>query len=275
MRKQLVFVSWIFVLALGCGQISNPGGAGGGAGSGSPGIDSGVGGGDQFAGGAAIRFGATMGKDGLVSNDPVDPNVRTVAAWQRMRESMVTVDRQMTAWSLEVPSPSTSYQLMTTAWHADQWESLDSAQGGFLFAPVDLGWWFVAETNDAADGGTSTKLYFKKEGDSALSMISGNSHASIAGVSRFIVGTDDANGQNRWMDGDLAGIKVWNAALTQSELELEATQLSPVRTANLHAFYPLQSVETMLHDVSGNGRQLVPATDGGSWSVQVGPAIPF
>ena len=59
-------------------------------------------------------------------------------------------------------------------------------------------------------------------------------------------------------------------------LELESKQLSPVRTANLHAFYPLQSLSTMLSDYSGNGRDLAPITPPTSgWSVQPGPAIPY
>ncbi len=219
---------------------------------------------------SAIRFGATAGRDGIFSTAPVDPNLRTVSAWVKLRVSSATRNLQETAWTLETPAPSTAYQLMITTWHTDQWETHDSAQGGFLFAPVDTGWWFIAEAH-AVNGGTT--LYFKKQGAPTLSARTGNKHPQLNGVTRFLVGTDDAAGQNEWLDGDIAGVKVWNAELTQAELEAEANQLSPVRQTSLHAYYPLQSVATMFDDASGNGRGLTPITSGGSWSVQVGPAI--
>ncbi len=269
----------ISVTVLGCnaGGASGVAGAGGGGGSGGGGggvtepADSGTG--PHFDGGWAIHFGATGGSDGLVSAAPVDANLRTVAAWQRLRSSLVSVNAQMTAWGLSSPAPNDAYQLLITAYHQDAWASDDSTQGGFLFAPVDLGWWFVAETNDAANA--STTLYFMKEGSTSLTAVKGNSHASLPGADRFVIGTDDVHGLNDWLDGEMAGVKVWSAVLTQSELELEATRLSPVRTADLHAFYPLQTVETMLEDLSDGGRKLAPLSDAGTWSVEPGPAIPF
>lgn len=222
----------------------------------------------------AIRFGATPGGDGLFSTSPVDPNLRTVAGWFRLRVTMVGQNRNTCPWSLENNAPSNAYQLLTNTYHADAWESHDSAQGGFLFAPVDLGWWFVAETNRLS--GPVTTLYWKKLGAATLSVMTGDAHPNLTGVTRFLVGTDDATGQNEWLDGDIAGVKVWGAELSHAELELEANQLSPVRSANLHAFYPLQSVVTMTVDFSGNGRNLAPITPAiGSWSVQPGPTIPY
>jgi hypothetical protein len=222
----------------------------------------------------AIHFGTHPGGDGLFSNAPVDPNLRTVAGWFHLRASVTSLNRQLCGWSLENNAPSNLYQLFITTYHANQWEEHDSRQGGFLFAPADLGWWFVASTNRA--GGPATALYFKKLGAATLTATSGNTHPSITGITRFLIGTDDATGQNEWMDGDITGIKVWNAELTKAELELEANQLSPVRTTNLHAFYPLQSVSTMLTDYSGNGRNLQPITPAtGGWTVLPGPTIPY
>lgn len=223
---------------------------------------------------SAIRFGIHPGGDGLYSPAPADPNLRTVAGWFHLRATVTGLNRQMSAWSFENNAPSNAYQLFVTTWHTNQWESHDSRQGGFLFAPVDLGWWFIAETNRAA--GPATTLYFKKLGAATLTVTNGNTHPSLTGITRFLIGTDDATGQNEWVDGDITGIKVWGAELTQAELELEANQLSPVRTTNLHAFYPLQSLGTMLTDYSGNGRNLLPITPASSgWSVQPGPTIPY
>lgn len=221
----------------------------------------------------AVRFGAGAGKDGLFSSSPVNPNLRTVAGWVRLRTTTVNQNRQENMWSLENNAPSNVYQLLITTYHTNQWESHDSSQGGFLFAPVDLGWWFIAETNNSSTN--TTKLYYRKDGNQTLNVTSGNTHPSISGITRFLIGTDDATGQNEWLDGDLAGVKVWGAELSQAELLLESQHLSPVRTSGLHAFYPLQTVSTMLQDSSGNGRNLTPIVSGGSWSQQTGPSIPY
>ncbi len=276
MKRHAVIISMMCVFALACGHGTAGGGGGGNGGGGKGGGAGGSGGaGGGYSGTAsqALRFGTTMGSDGLMSADPVNPNKRTIAGWYRMRASPAMENRQMTAWALQLPAPSSSYQLLNNAWHSDEWELGDSAQGGFLFAPVDLGWWFVAETNDATgDAGAETRLYFKKEGDPMLTVKSGNHHPMLDGVTRFVLGIDDA-ASSGWMDGDIAGVKIWDAALSQAELEAEAQQLSPKRTADLHAFYPLQVPETMLDDASGNRRNLTALSGTGSWSVQTGPAI--
>jgi hypothetical protein len=219
---------------------------------------------------ASIRFGGNGGFDGLWNGSPVDPNLRTVAGWFRLR---VTSNNriQEVAWSIENNPPSTNYHLMVTTFHQDQWESHDKLSAGFLFAPVDLGWWFVAEANNTS--GPRTALYWKKAGAATLNVTTGNTHLPIFGMTRFLVGTDDATGQNEWFDGDMAGLRVWSAELSRAELELEANHVNPQRTADLHAWYPLQDLATMRQDYSGNARHLMPIVDGGVWSVQPGPAV--
>ena len=99
-----------------------------------------------------------------------------MTAWVRLRTTTTNLSRQLNLWSLENAAPSNTYQLLISSWRVDQFESHDSRQGGFLFAHVDLGWWFIAETNRAS--GPSTRLYFKREGTSALTVASGNTHAA-------------------------------------------------------------------------------------------------
>jgi hypothetical protein len=275
MKRHAVIVSMMCVFALGCGAGKGGAGGGNGGGKGSGGGSGGAGGGYYGTASQGLRFGATMGGDGLLSADPVSPNKHTIAGWYRMKSSMAMQDRQMAAWSLQLPAPSNAYQELNNAWHADQWESEDSAQGGFLFAPVDMNWWFIAETNDVMGAsGPETKLYFKKDGDPMLTMVGGNNHPELDGVTRFLVGIDDV-GSTGWMDGDIAGLKVWSAVLSEAELEAEAQQMSPKRTMDLHAFYPLQGTDTMLEDLSGNKRDLSTLSGAGSWSAQTGPIIPW
>jgi hypothetical protein len=232
----------------------------------------------------AIRFGASQGSDGVYTRAIANPNLRTVAGWFRLRIAVPGVmgspaprasngTSQECIWGFEDDPPSQAYQLMVNTYMLNQWESHDRAQGGFLFAPVDLGWWFIAETNNGS--APATALFWKKEGAANLSTSSGNNHPMFPNATRFLIGTDDATGQNEWFDGDIAGVKVWDAQLTPAELALEANHFNPVRLTNLHAFYPLQSVPTMFNDTSGFGRTLTPIGDGGSWSVQPGPSVPY
>jgi hypothetical protein len=227
----------------------------------------------------AIRFGASGGNDGIYTTAIANPDLRTVAGWFRLRINVPQTPRasngtsQECIWSFEDNPPSTAYQLMVNTYQQNQWESHDRSQGGFLFAPVDLGWWFIAETNRAAV--PATTLYWKKEGATTLNVTTGNKHPSFTFATRFLIGTDDATGQVEWFDGDIAGVKVWNAELTAAELAIEANHLNPVRMANLHAYYPFQSVATMFNDASGNGRNLSPIYSGGSWSLQTGPVVPY
>jgi hypothetical protein len=221
----------------------------------------------------AIRFGGSQCCDGLFNFAPVDPNNRTITVWLHFRISRQNVLRQVTAWSLENAAPSTAYHLLVNTANQNQWESHDLPYGGgFLFAPVDLGWWFIAETNNTS--GPRTTLYSRKEGSSTLNVYTGNVHPVASGLTRFLVGTNDATGQNEWMDGDLACLKVWNAELDAGEVLAESEHCNPQRTANLWANYPLQDLATLRNDTSGNLRHLTDIYDGGVWSQVSGPPIP-
>jgi hypothetical protein len=64
-----------------------------------------------------------------------------------------------------------------------------------------------------------------------------------------------------WGNIRFAGVKVWDAALTTDELELEASILRPARFTNLHAWWPMfdATLANNLIDYSGNGKTLTSA----------------
>jgi hypothetical protein len=69
----------------------------------------------------------------------------------------------------------------------------------------------------------------------------------------------------------MACTKVWDAALTQAELELEMARMLPVRYANLHAWYPMFPGATeRLVDYFSAGKTL---TAGGTLTDEAGPPI--
>jgi hypothetical protein len=57
-----------------------------------------------------------------------------------------------------------------------------------------------------------------------------------------------------WMNGRLAGVKIWTALLTASEIDAELKTYRPQRTANLVKWYPFLATETT--DYSGNAATL-------------------
>jgi hypothetical protein len=70
-------------------------------------------------------------------------------------------------------------------------------------------------------------------------------------------GADDVSGGaflTAWLRGDIANIKVHNAALTAAEVELELAQHMPVRASGLLRWHPLVVSETV--DYSGGGNSL-------------------
>lgn len=72
------------------------------------------------------------------------------------------------------------------------------------------------------------------------------------------------------MKGKMAAVKVWGAALSLAEIEAEGTQVSPVRDADLLAFWPLLEGD-LATDYSGAGRHLT--VSGPTFTT--GPDIPF
>src|SRR5690606_31777960 len=73
-----------------------------------------------------------------------------------------------------------------------------------------------------------------------------------------------------WLNGRMAAVKIWTAALSANEIQAERDYTSPLRTANLRAWYPFEVAETTDH--SGNGETL---SGGSSPSTEPGPGIPF
>jgi hypothetical protein len=123
-------------------------------------------------------------------------------------------------------------------------------------------WHFAALT-----GNTDNLRFYHWPQDGTLSYLSVNP-ASISAVADYCFGADNAN---EWVDGRLAGMKMWGAALSQSELELEMQTIRPARFANLYGWWPgFPGASERLLDYSGNGRDL---TAGGILTDESSPPV--
>jgi hypothetical protein len=71
-----------------------------------------------------------------------------------------------------------------------------------------------------------------------------------------------------WADANFADVRLWAAALTQSEIKLEMQSPAPVRRGGLNAWYRLSSAVTAHVDSSGNNYHL---TRAGTLTTEPGP----
>jgi hypothetical protein len=123
---------------------------------------------------------------------------------------------------------------------------------------VDVGVWY--RIGIVVVGATGTLYYGTGNSLTAVQSTISNGTRSF-----FFIGT---NGYGEWLDGRIAGVKVWSAELTQSEIEAEFVSLDPVRTANLLRAHKLQVPETT--DYSGSSNTL---TGGTGASAEADPPV--
>jgi len=114
--------------------------------------------------------------------------------------------------------------------------------------------------------GTSGTMYSRALADTATTTAALAGLQATHNIANLRLGESAWGGE--WLNGAVCAVKVWTAALTQSELENEALTYRPRRTANLVGWYPLHRPETT--DYSGNARTL---SGGAGTSQEDGPGI--
>ena len=120
-----------------------------------------------------------------------------------------------------------------------------SGTGNFGSAPGTGAWFYAAITGDAD---SITGYWINQAGTVQTATVSAASFTASA----MIFGNDS---WDEWIDCSVAYLKIWDAALSQAEIEAERLVVQPARTANLHAAYLFQSGQ-LTTDSSGNGKTL-------------------
>jgi len=120
-------------------------------------------------------------------------------------------------------------------------------------------WYHIAMIRSSA---TSLKVYLNAVEDlSYTNDVSSRVMSPLMTVGQY-------NGKN--VNGRIAAIKVWDAALSTDELSSERYSLLPCRWANLWAYLPTLSAGSLEKDYSGNGRDF---TVNGTLTVEDNPPI--
>ena len=107
--------------------------------------------------------------------------------------------------------------------------------------------WYHIAVVCSGSGANQLKLY--KDGNTTADITTDGNASITAG--KFYIGNEFSGDQ---FLGRIAAVKIWNAALSASEVAAERDFAYPVRTSNINGAYLLQA--DVLTDVSGQGNTL-------------------
>lgn len=130
--------------------------------------------------------------------------------------------------------------------------AVDDQGGGTVIATMTnmtVGTWYCSGWSKT---GTSITFFYGTAG-AAGNFTTQTVTTNALTVDKLLIGNDAFSEP---LDGCIAGVKIWEAALTTAEMENEKQQLDPLRTANLWAYYPLFSAADCTVDYTGQGRTL-------------------
>lgn len=143
---------------------------------------------------------------------------------------------------------------------------------GYGFATIATGptltvetWYFVGVVRN----GTSLALYVGTEG-AAVTKYTGTE--ALLGTTQRILHYGTSG--NLYLGAAIVShARVWDAILSDAEIEAERTNFDPVRTAGLKAEWPLNDTVNPYVDISGNENTLVNGGSG-TWTSHTGPSFP-
>lgn len=189
----------------------------------------------------------------------------TVTCWAKM-----AVNRAATTVLWQIDNGSGTSRLRANAWNGSAltFQSDTSAWFGLMGHTLAVGEWTFVGLSSTTNPG-QVRVRVRVAGSSTW--IGGTPAQADITVSAQTLRIGAGPNTEEWINGSLAAVKIWSAALTTDELELESWTNLPYRTANLTAWYPFLTASAV--DYSGNGQTLVggtgAATDDGppiSWS---------
>jgi len=216
------------------------------------------------AGLQAVRFDA--GADVLTMPSAALPSGSggwTLAGWFRIVNDRNAVS---TLWSLDGIFSSSWHSLRTTA-DGTSLRLNESGTDVLTIASLTVGtWYFLAVRKDASG---NVKAYVGTEAGGALSTVTG----TVTNIATYSGdGYVGGNAYGDWFDGRGWGLRIWDADLSDAEVDAEFAASSAARTSNNRAQWLLDNATTPGTDSSGNGRHLTNA--GGAWALEAGPTLP-
>jgi hypothetical protein len=180
----------------------------------------------------------------------------TVTCWAKIS---VDTNAQATLWVID-NGTSDYYGIRSDATGTLMRVLSDTSASGSRELAVGT-WYFVA----LAVGPSSGRLVTYAAGDTAFTTTTYSATVTTF-AANLRIGKWPTNGDV--LNGCVAGFKLWTATLSQAELEAEAFQYLPARTADLRAWYPFLAAGTT--DYSGSAQTL---SGGTGAATEDGPPI--
>lgn len=138
-----------------------------------------------------------------------------------------------------------------------------STQEGMGSLAVGVWYWVMLATS-----GTTGFLYYKVVGAPTLTVQAVTSVTANVNAATLRIGESPWGAE--WVNGCVAGPRLWLAQVGRAEAECESQQLLPMRSANIAGAWPLVRPDPL--DYSGNGRTL---GGGAGATYDDGPAVPL
>lgn len=214
----------------------------------------------------SVRFDADADRLNRSTNIPVHTNL-TVAMFVQI---VAQPSGDGSIWSLDSASSGDFFNLETGSGGLSL-HMIDGFTVDIVVTTLALStWYFIGVVGDNVN---VTAYVGNLTASSSPTFITGTHARNATGgrtLDTFTVGGDSfADFPNCRM----AGFRIWDAALTPAELQLEMQSIRPRRTANINSFYPLLDVNDKLIDFSGKGNTLTP--NGGAWNTDANPPVPW
>lgn len=140
---------------------------------------------------------------------------------------------------------------------------VSNGNGPSVSLNMSVGQWYWVGV--VKNGDTAT-VYFS----TGTGTISSTNHSVTNSLTANTLRIGQSPWGGEWLNGRMAAVKIWTAALSENEIQAERDYTSPLRTADLRAWYPFEVAETTDH--SGNGETL---SGGSGATTEPGPGIPF
>lgn len=121
--------------------------------------------------------------------------------------------------------------------------SSENANTGAILTLPTNGWFWAGWVSSGGGGGQNLKAYAALSGDASISTatcLGTDATAMTTSSDWMTIGNYGySGGASQAPDADIGYLKIWNAALTDAEMEAERWSALPRRMANLYGFYPL------------------------------------
>jgi concanavalin A-like lectin/glucanase superfamily protein len=208
----------------------------------------------------AIRFDAAGDRVYLAATLPAPGTTGlTILGWWRIRVDTNTFSAYFRTSGAGGTPTINSAATFSTGQGVNVFTTSGEINSGYTNA-VDE-WVAIAVT----DAGAGVSLYVQPFGGSTT-LTSGVVGSGTPG--HFCIGGRSQSDATEPLNGNAAHVRVYSAALSQTELEAEWASTTPVRTSGLWADYPfVDSVQ----DASGNGRHLTAVS--GTPAFEAGPDL--